>query len=470
MKSIPKFISRSIGLLILSILLLLIANVILAVFIFQQQFSGEASYSSSPYRYTQNIASHITKNDNSYALNEQAAEKLKTDHVWGIIVDEDSRSTVWQTDNLPENIPQAYSLADISDLTLGYIKGYPTYTSEVDQGLLVLGFPKTSYWKMMTPTWTYQFITNLPQILLVVLTVNLIVVLFLYLWFSGRMVRSVAPLVEGIKNLPKGTHKKIREKGPLSEVAENINQTSKVLEEQEKQLSKKEEARADWIAGISHDIRTPLSMVVGYASQLADNSSLSAEEKDKAKIIVNQSQKIKSLVNDLNLSSKLEYSMQAMNIQKVELTSFLRKVIVEFINNDLEKNYSIHWQTDKIPDTIFLQADVELLKRAITNLLQNAINHNLDGCNIYVSIKQEDHTVSIIVEDDGVGVSETQLNKLNHSSHYMISKDENLNQGHGLGLLIVRQIIESHDGNVFLEKSKYEGLSVQITVPKITSF
>lgn len=470
MKSVPKFISRFIGLLILSILLLLIANVILAVVIFQQQFSDGASYSNSPYKYTQNIATHVTKNDNNYILDEQTSEKLKIDRVWGIIVDENSQKTVWHTSNLPENIPQTYSLAEISDLTLGYIKGHPTYTSEVDQGLLILGFPKRSYWKMMRPSWSYRFIVNTPQILLVALTVNLIVILFIYLWFSGKLVRSVTPIVKGIKNLPKGSHKMIREKGLLSEIAESINQTSTVLKKQEKQLAKKETARADWIAGISHDIRTPLSMVVGYASQLSNHSSLLPEEKDKAKIILNQSQKIKRLVNDLNLSSKLEYNMQPINRKKVELISLFRRVIVEFLNNDLEENYSIKWQTNKISDSIFVQIDAELFKRAITNLLQNAINHNPDGCTIYISIKEENSTVSIIVEDDGIGVSETQLNKLNKSSHYMISKDENLNQQHGLGLLIVKQIIESHGGNIFLEKGKYGGFSVRIILAKNASF
>lgn len=103
-------------------------------------------------------------------------------------------------------------------------------------------------------------------------------------------------------------------------------------------------------------------------------------------------------------------------------------------------------------------------------MLQNAINHNPDGCTIYISIKEENSTVSIIVEDDGIGVSETQLNKLNKSSHYMISKDENLNQQHGLGLLIVKQIIESHGGNIFLEKGKYGGFSVRIILAKNASF
>ena len=465
MKNIPKFISRFIGLLILSILLLLVANTVLAIVIFQQQFSDKASYSSSPYKYTQNIATHITKTEDNYELDEQFMEKLETDHVWGIILDEDHQKVAWQTTNLPKNIPLSYSLSEISDLTLGYVKGYPTYTSEVEQGLLILGFPQKSYWKLIRPTWTYRFIANTPQILFLVLTVNLVVILFIYLWFSGKLIRSVTPIVDGIKNLPVGPRKIVHEKGVLSEIAENINQTSKVLEEQENQLAKKEAARANWIAGISHDIRTPLSMVLGYASQLSNSSSLLTEEKNKAKIILQQSQKIDKLVNDLNLSSKLEYSMQPMSRKRIELISLLRKIIVEFLNNDLEEKYSINWQAEKAPNIVFIQLDVELFKRAITNLLQNAINHNPDGCNIYVSVKQEEHAIAIVVEDDGIGVSETQLNQLKQSSHYMISRDENLDQHHGLGLLIVKQIVEAHEGNIFLAKSPYDGFSVKITIP-----
>ncbi|MEL5939966.1 HAMP domain-containing sensor histidine kinase [Tetragenococcus halophilus] len=466
MKSVPKFISRSIGLLVLSILLLLTANAILAIVIFHQQFSGEASYNSSPYKYTQKIANHFTTTNNHYELDESYLEKIEADHVWGIIVDEKSQKVVWQTDNLPENIPQTYSLADISDLTLGYIKGYPTYTGEVDQDLLILGFPKTSYWKMMTPSWSYRFIANVPQILLVVLTVNIIVILFIYLWFSGRMVRSVVPLVEGIKNLPTGLHEKVREKGPLSEVAENINQTSKVLEEQEKQLSKKEAARADWIAGISHDIRTPLSMIVGYASQLTDRSSLSKQERGQAKIILTQSQKIKQLVDDLNLSSKLEYSMQPIHLAKVNILSLVRQVIVEFINNNLDEKYPIKWHYEEGLDRSTIEADQKLLQRAITNLVQNAIDHNPNGCTIDVAVKKEKENVRIMIEDNGVGVSDNQLTELNHASPTLLSQDAKLEQAHGLGLRIVRQIIEVHKGTIAFEENKQGGFSAIIIIPE----
>lgn len=469
MKSVPKFISRFIGLLIFSVVLLIVANVIVAAVIIQQQLSDSASYGGSPYTYTQKFSAHFMRNQNAYQIENQYLEELAANNVWGIVIDEETKEVVWQTDHLPQNIPKTYSLAEISNLTLGYVEDYPTYTSALDDGLLILGFPKESYWKMIRPTWSYSFIANAPQILLIVLAVNIILLLLIYLWFSGKIVRSVTPIVQGIKNLSTGQGKSVPEKGVLSEIAENINQTSEILEEQERQLLKKESARADWIAGISHDIRTPLSMVIGYTSQLGNSSSLSPEERKKAKIILNQSQKIKQLVNDLNLSSKLEYSMQPMNLKRVNLTSLIRQVIVDFINNDLDENYSIEWLADEAVDGYFIQADEELMKRAIINLIQNAINHNPDGCTIYVSIKKKNQLISIVVEDNGIGVSESQLKNLNNSSHKMLRQDKNLAPPHGLGLLIVRQIIEAHDGSIVLGVSSYGGFSVAITLPEVSN-
>lgn len=74
----------------------------------------------------------------------------------------------------------------------------------------------------------------------------------------------------------------IKESGLLSEISANINRTSDILQSQKYQLRKKETARANWIAGVSHDIRTPLSMVMGYAGQLKDNANLTSEERQKA--------------------------------------------------------------------------------------------------------------------------------------------------------------------------------------------
>ncbi|TKV35215.1 two-component sensor histidine kinase, partial [Citrobacter sp. TBCS-11] len=105
-----------------------------------------------------------------------------------------------------------------------------------------------------------------------------------------------------------------------------------------------ETARANWIAGVSHDIRTPLSMVMGYAGQLESNPSLSLDEQHKVNIILRQSEKMKNLIKDLNLASKLEYNMQPINMEKINVAVLTRQVVVDFLNIKLDKDFPIKFE------------------------------------------------------------------------------------------------------------------------------
>ena len=149
----------------------------------------------------------------------------------------------------------------------------------------------------MWPSWDYQFIANLPKTILIVLALNVLIIFLIYMAANTKLLKSVKPITDGIQALHTGQPVVLKEKGVLSEIAANINQTSEVLQSQNYQLKKKETARANWIAGVSHDIRTPLSMVMGYASQLESNKQLPEEERQKAAVIVKQSQRMKNLIN-----------------------------------------------------------------------------------------------------------------------------------------------------------------------------
>lgn len=116
-------------------------------------------------------------------------------------------------------------------------------------------------------------------------------IVLIYYWVTSKLTKSIAPIVQGIQGLVTKNNVYVKEKGPLSELAMNINQTSQTLQSQERVLKKRETARANWIAGVSHDIRTPLSMVMGYAGQLESNPSLSLDEQHKVNIILRQSEK-----------------------------------------------------------------------------------------------------------------------------------------------------------------------------------
>ena len=106
-----------------------------------------------------------------------------------------------------------------------------------------------------------------------------------------------------------------------------------------------------------------------------------------------------------------------------------------------------------------------MIKRAVSNLIQNSINHNADGCTIYVTIKECNKKCNIIVSDNGIGATDKQINKLNNSPHYMVCDENTSEQCHGLGLLIVKQIAAAHQGTIEIRHSEYGGFEVKICLP-----
>ena len=103
---------------------------------------------------------------------------------------------------------------------------------------------------------------------MIILAVNIDLISLIYAAVDSKLLRSIRPITNGIQNLSDGSPVRMKEKGVFSEIAEKINKTSEILQMQAEQLRKKETARANWVAGVSHDIRTPLSMIMGYAGQL----------------------------------------------------------------------------------------------------------------------------------------------------------------------------------------------------------
>lgn len=463
MKSVPKLIRRFVGILLLSSVLIVFINFIVFVVLMASHVPDQAA---SPY----NIATETGKalqvsTNGDYVLSENMSAKLTDCSAWAILIDNDTLKVTWKTENVPAAIPNDYTLSDIANLSVGYLDGYPTYTGENENGVVVLGFPKDSFWKHTQASWDYSLIANFPQIILNVLLINVMLILVIYLIANMKLLKSVKPITKGIQGLSVGERVHIPETGVLSEISSNINHTSDILQEQKEQLRKKETARANWIAGVSHDIRTPLSMIMGYAGQLENSPGLSEAERKKAAVIVKQSERMKNLINDLNLASKLEYNMQPIMKKEENAVAVVRQVVVDFMNMDIEDRFPIKWETDNELTVCNINADKDLLKRAISNLIQNSISHNEHGCTIYTSVSMNNNKCIICVEDNGIGVSDEQIEKLNHTPHYMVCDTNTTEQRHGLGLLIVKQIMDGHSGTVIIDHSEYGGFKTELTIP-----
>ena len=461
MKSIPKLIRRFVGIMALSTVFLVILNIIFFAIVFVRNAS-----TFSPWDMADHAAAALQLTDGGYSISDNVMAELKEENAWAILIDNDTRQVVWRTDNLPNNIPMQYTLSNIAELTRGYVDGYPTFTGEAQNGLLVLGFPKERFWKHTRASWDYNFIANLPKNTIIFLIINIVLIFLIYVVVDSKLLRSIRPITNGIQNLSNGSPVCIKEKGVFAELAEKINKTSKILQMQAEQLRKKETARANWIAGVSHDVRTPLSMIMGYAGQLENSKNLSEIERKKAAVIIRQSSRMKDLINDLNLASKLEYDMQPLTMKRENAISIVRQVIVEFMNTNIDDKFPIEWKTADTLSACYINADKDLLKRAISNLIQNSINHNENGCVIYASIDDDNNTCKICIEDNGKGASDEQIDRLNNAQHYMICDTNTTEQRHGLGLLIVKQIIKGHNGKILIGHSEYGGFKVVLIIPK----
>ena len=460
MKSIPKLIRRFVLILLLSIFLFLVLNMGFLI-----AYTMGHSANGSPWTAAQDAAEAMAVTEEGYTLPEEMQEELESKNIWAVYIDNTTLKALWHSDNLPDTVPLEYTASEIASLTRGYIDDCPAFTGTGEEGLMILGYPQKSFWKHMYPSWDYQMIESAPMTVLMVFGGNILLVLLIYIGANSGLLRSVRPIVEGIRKLPEGEPVSLKEKGILSELAFHLNKTSEMLQSQKYQLRKKDAARANWIAGVSHDIRTPLSMVMGYAAQLGTSEYLREEDRKKASAIVRQSRRMKNLINDLNLASKMEYNMQPIVREEINAVALVRQVAVDFINMDVDGRYPIEWETDEELIVCRICADKELIKRAVSNLIQNSMNHNEDGCTVHVAVEEINGYCVISVEDDGAGASEEEIERLNHAPHYMVCDTNTREQRHGLGLLIVKQIAESHGGKAEIGRSGYGGFGVKIMLP-----
>jgi signal transduction histidine kinase len=448
MKSISKILIRFVATSTVIALLLLFINISSLIFWAYKNQDDSVHYED----YISNISDSLKVDDNKYTLTEDGKKLLEEKFKWAMLLDEKG-SVIWSED-LPEDIPRFYSMQEVATFSRWYLNDYPVTVWQHEDGLLVLGKDKNSNLKIQI-TVADSTIESLPLWIVIGILINAIFALGLSLLLGYLLINSLKPIARGIKSLEHKKDVKISTKGILGDLAVNINHASQ-------ELQKKDVARGNWISGISHDIRTPLSMILGYSNQLKNNKELSKKIRDEATIIERQSLRIKDLVNDLNLASKLEYNMQALQIKEIYISKVIREEVVDIINHGLEEKYSLRVIADDDMNGLKISGDEKLIRRGVHNLIQNSIKNNKDGCEIHIELTKVKDSIFITVSDNGVGVSKEELARLKNKSHYILSNNSNIEERHGLGLLIVRQIVEAHGGTVDIESNEGKGFIVKM--------
>ena len=452
MKPVERFFRKYFLSMVGIIALFLLLNVVLffSVLIWAWQTSETPDLSMSEIcdRITLDGTGHLTAAG-------ELAEMLEEHHAWTMVLD-DTGTVIFQS-RLPEELPRRYTTADVAKFSRWYLGDYPVYVQEHPQGLLVVGGEEGSrvkYYFSLTESYVRKLLFGLAAVFLT----NIIVVILL-IWKDTRHIeKAVTPILRGIETVSSGQPVSLPEKGELAEINRQLNKAGAFI-------AKKDTARADWISGISHDVRTPLSVILGFAGQMEDDRTLPAPAREQATCIRKQGERLRSLISDLNLTSRLEYSMQPLRLEKVYLVELVRQVVCEFLDSGLEEQYEIEFCADQESESVSILGDEALLKRALGNLIQNSIVHNPQGCRIAVSVLCREACITVDVADDGAGVSAEMLKKLTAGSHHLESTDEKLNLRHGLGVLLVRQIVEAHKGTMTMESAPQKGFRTVLTFP-----
>ena len=387
---------------------------------------------------------------------------------WCILLDENG-NIVWSL-NKPADIPDHYSLNDIARISKWFLSDYPVYMRTEDYGLFILGIPKNAVGKYSLE-FTMEWYATLPLRIFRVFILNFAVAALLSSLFGSFLYKKIRLLTDGLVKLRREEAVSLPARGIFKEPFSNITRTSQALARKNALLANRDKARSNWISGISHDIRTPLSMVVGYGGQLAEDPTLSGENRKYAAIITAQGMKIKKLIEDLNLISSLEYEMQPRNKKPLQIAVLLREVVSEVLNSGLlespdsqtlrsslvsppeeqESAYDIALSLDC--EQAVILGDESLLARAFYNLLQNSVTHNEKGCRITVSGSLQTGCVLIVISDNGQGVPEKVLENL----------DTLPGTAHGFGLPMSCRIIRAHGGT--FEAKNEDGFVVTIRLP-----
>ena len=225
-----------------------------------------------------------------------------------------------------------------------------------------------------------------------------------------------------------------------------------------------ERARQEWITNITHDLKTPLSPVKGYAELLADGAAAESQTvQEYGSIILKNVDHVEKLINDLKLTYQLDSGAFPFHPRQVRLVRYLRELVIDITNDPTYSGRDLEFESN-LPE--FTSAvDPDLFRRAVQNLIVNALVHNPPETKVTISItKAQESGIHISIRDNGVGMSEEEQSNL-FNRYYRGTNTKEKPEGSGLGLAIAKQIVTLHGGDIVVKSKPGEGTEFLILVP-----
>lgn len=376
-------------------------------------------------------------------------------YAWAMVLD-DNGNVIWQQD-LPQKLNHRYTASEVAVFSHWYLADYPVQCWAADYGLFVVAEPVGTCWKYNIDM-KQKMIIMLAKSIQPTMVELLLVVLGCCLFFSWRGSKSLQTVTAGLDTLAQGGTVSLPAAGFAGELAQKLNETSEQLRRRNEIIARRDTARTEWIAGVSHDIRTPLALILGWAEQLQRDATLPAAARQKAGGICTQCEKIRSLIEDLNLTSKLQYGAQPLRCQPTQAGPLLRRLAAEFCDSPLAASCTVALEIAPDADKAILDADAALLARAVENLLHNAACHNPGPVQVQLSAVRTGKTLRITIADDGAGYPPAVL-------HALQTGEAGENTPHILGLHVVEQIIHAHGGTAAFARNAPRGAKAVLVLP-----
>ncbi|MDO4415207.1 MAG: HAMP domain-containing sensor histidine kinase [Erysipelotrichaceae bacterium] len=273
-------------------------------------------------------------------------------------------------------------------------------------------------------------------------------VILLTLALNYQIARPLSIIAENAKSLPEGKYTADEKTNRYSE-AMQLNET---LSEAARDISKADQAKRDLIANVSHDLRTPLTMISGYGEMMID---LPEEKTDEnIRVIIDESKRLTTLVNDLLDLSKMQESRITLNPEIFDLSLLVEEQLKKYDVYTMKEGYQIESSLEK---NAFIKADYSRIAQVFNNFMTNAINYCGSDRRIIVKEYIKDGVVRCEVRDFGEGIDEKNLPQI-WDRYYKLDKTHvRSTSGSGIGLSIVKEILELHQAKYGAISKKGEG-------------
>lgn len=292
---------------------------------------------------------------------------------------------------------------------------------------------------------------------------------FLIKFVFKKIEKPIDILVDGVNQIRDGNldfEIEYSENDEFLPVCQAFNEMANRLKKSVENTQKQEQNRKELIAGISHDIRTPLTSIKAYIEGLLDGVADTPDMQQKyMKIIQQKANDIDKMVDKFFMFSKLDLGEYPFYMEEIDVKDEINAILEECKNEYLKQGMDI--VVENIPEKLKVYADTVQFRNAIINILENSIKYK-DNDTVTVNIKclNSGEYVKIIIEDNGPGVEEEALDKLFDVFYRNDPSRNNPNKGSGLGLAITSKILEHLGGSISAENVKPKGLRIIFKLPK----